>query len=336
MIYIMDPLWSCCKPKKQKEIFVAKAVSSRSEKPQVRPRGRSVEDKVHSEVEILCTCCCIQMVEEDWPYSGQDLKQIKNKHASRVSMSPIHGNSPVRGSKNESRHISWEPLVDSRSAQVSQNVPRQTVEYAPVVDEDLERDSLDYSEDMVDSNQYEEEYSYRSEYLETNTEDLPESKQIHPRTTSGGQHQQREDSMIQTKNGVVIGKKLAVRDDVGMDKIQVQVHFTPESQRVKYPPLLVFADKSWTFLTLIRKAIADKQRSLVEGEIPVFDWIFDYDVNNGIPKLKSGVKVIFGPQYLVFRDSNLKKKVDSFVDYHMTKNSFVIKLWVFPKEYSRF
>lgn len=135
---------------------------------------------------------------------------------------------------------------------------------------------------------------------------------------------------VRTIDGGVISSKLATRKDVGKELVQVQVHFAPSSQRVKYPPLVIFAHREWKFLKLMRKALAEKQKRTVKGKNTIFDWVLEYDVNNGIQKMKKELKILVGPRFLEFRGSNLKKTIASFCDDDKG-NTFVINIWVLPR-----
>jgi len=361
------PFLCCCARKPRDRKAVASNVGM--------TRGVYVDDldeEVPAEPEILCSCCWMTLIEEDWGYrEGYKAR----KGVKRVPKEP------------NQEMVKVGTLVDHRPLQTSpsQNLPRQTFQHESVEkevydDEYIEdgsgREEVYYYEENAnlseehdghrENDKYYEDYADRNEYLDEReetpesklahpkptpgytkaepprnkrirTEQTPESKLTYPKATPGfSKAKPPREKTIRTREGFKVNKKLAIREDVGKDNFQVQVHFTPVSQRVKHPPLVVFVKKSWTFLTLIRKAIADLQRTTVEGENPSFDWVFEYDVNHSIPKLKADIKVIFGPQFLEFRDSLLKKHVGDFVEYHMTKETFVIKLWVYPKKYTRF
>jgi len=147
--------------------------------------------------------------------------------------------------------------------------------------------------------------------------------------------QRLETSVIFPMDGESILKKLVTRREPGPDSIQVQARFTPVSQRMRYSPITVFAKMSWPFLTLVRKALADKQRNTTKGEDSVFNWIFNYNVNKDIRKIKSELKMVFGPRFIEFRGSHLRKKIADFLDDQTGNASFLINVWVVPKHTKR-
>jgi len=154
-------------------------------------------------------------------------------------------------------------------------------------------------------------------------------------SSSSHSMQHLQTGMIFPTDGEFTLEKHVTRRKLGSDSIQVQAHFTPVSQRMKHSPISVFAKISWPFLTLIRKAMADKQRNTIKGENSMFDWVFKYNVNKDIPKIKSEIKILFGPRFIEFRGSNLKKKISDFLGNQTGGASFMIHVWVLPRHTKR-
>jgi len=130
---------------------------------------------------------------------------------------------------------------------------------------------------------------------------------------------------ITTDKGVVLLKKLATQYEQ-KGKLECHVYFTPRTSAEIWPHLIVMVDETWQFIKVLRKALAEMQRYIRIGDREgTHDWIFDYDPNKNIKKIRKELKILFGPRALNFRDSNLKKIIKD------STSDFINKMWILQK-----
>jgi len=139
--------------------------------------------------------------------------------------------------------------------------------------------------------------------------------------------QKRNDPVvIRNEEGAVLAKKLATQaEQKGMR--ECHVYFTPRTSAEIWPPLVVTVGEGWNFLKVMRKSIADYQRSMSKGErCGTHDWLFEYNPNKDVKRIRTELKVLFGPKVISFRDSHLRKNLKD-----VTKE-FINKMWILQKD----
>jgi len=138
--------------------------------------------------------------------------------------------------------------------------------------------------------------------------------------------ERKKSGNLKTEEGVVLAKKLATQaEQKGMR--ECHVYFTPRTSAEIWPPLVVTVGEDWDFLKVMRKSIADLQRSVNKGERDgTHDWLFNYHPNKNIKKMRQDLKVLFGRKVVSFRDSNLKKCVKDVT------GDFINKMWILRKD----
>jgi len=131
--------------------------------------------------------------------------------------------------------------------------------------------------------------------------------------------------VIRNEDGAVLAKKLATQaEQKGMR--ECHVYFTPRTSAEIWPPLVVTVGEDWSFLKVMRKSIANYQRSISKGERDgTHDWLFEYHPNKDVKKIRTELKVLFGPKVISFRGSHLRKNVKD-----VTKD-FINKMWILQK-----
>jgi len=138
---------------------------------------------------------------------------------------------------------------------------------------------------------------------------------------------ERKDSpVVKTEAGLILPKKLATQaEQKGMR--ECHVYFTPRTSAEIWPPLVVTVGEEWDFVKVMRKAIANLQRSMVKGERDgTHDWLYNYNPNKDIRKIKKELKVLFGPKVVSFRNSHLKKTLKDVT------SDFINKMWILQKD----
>jgi len=130
---------------------------------------------------------------------------------------------------------------------------------------------------------------------------------------------------LKTEDGVIITKKLATQQEQ-KGKRECHVYFTPRTASEIWPHLVVTVGESWQLLKVMRKSIANIQRTIRKGDREgTHDWVFAYHPNKEIRKIKSELKVLFGRKALVCIGGNLKKQIKDMT------NDFIINLWILQK-----
>merc|ERR550534_177090 len=131
--------------------------------------------------------------------------------------------------------------------------------------------------------------------------------------------------VIRNEDGAILSKKLATQaEQKGMR--ECHVYFTPRTSAEIWPPLVVTVGEDWNFLKVMRKSIANYQRSTRKGERDgTHDWLFEYNPNKDVKKIRTELKVLFGPKVVSFRDSHLRKNLKD-----VTKE-FINKMWILQK-----
>jgi len=129
-----------------------------------------------------------------------------------------------------------------------------------------------------------------------------------------------------TANSVVLPKKIAkVYQRKG--KLECHVYFTPRTSAEVWPHLVVTVLEDWDFLKVMRKSVAEIQRAIKKGDRDgTHDWVFAYDPNKQVAKIKKELRVLFGELAIEFKDYSLKKKLKTKTE------GFVNKIWVLPKK----
>jgi len=129
-----------------------------------------------------------------------------------------------------------------------------------------------------------------------------------------------------TPDGVILPRKIAtVYEQKG--KLECHVYFTPRTSAEVWPHLVVTVCEDWNFLKVMRKSIAEMQRAIKKGDRDgTHDWVFEYHPNKQVRKIKKELRVLFGGTAIEFRDSNLKKRINTVAE------DFVNKIWVVPKK----
>jgi len=132
--------------------------------------------------------------------------------------------------------------------------------------------------------------------------------------------------VIRNEDGAILAKKLATQaEQKGMR--ECHVYFTPRTSAEIWPPLVVTVGEDWDFVKVMRKSIANYQRSMSKGERDgTHEWIFKYHPNKDIKRIRKELKVLFGPKVITFRDSNLRKKVKDVT------TEFINKMWILQKD----
>jgi len=132
---------------------------------------------------------------------------------------------------------------------------------------------------------------------------------------------QKVQSISQHKTANVVGlpKKIAtVYQHKG--KLECHVWFTPRTSVEVWPYLVVTVHEDWDFLKVMRKSIAEIQRTIKKGDRDgTHDWVFAYEPNKHVMKIKKELRVIFGEMAIEFRDSNLKKKIKTKTEGFVNK-----------------
>jgi len=136
-------------------------------------------------------------------------------------------------------------------------------------------------------------------------------------------------AVIRNEEGTILAKKLATQaEQKGMR--ECHVYFTPRTSGEIWPPLVVTVGEEWNFLKVMRKSIADYQRSMSTGERDgTHDWLFEYHPNKDVKKIRTELKVLFGPKVISFRDSHLRKNLKD-----VTKE-FINKMWILQKDHDK-
>jgi len=136
----------------------------------------------------------------------------------------------------------------------------------------------------------------------------------------------RKSAVVTNEEGYILAKKIATQaEQKGMR--ECHVYFTPRTCADIWPPLVVTVGENWDFVKVMRKAIANLQRSMVKGERDgTHDWLYDYNPNKDIWKIKKDLKVLFGRKIVSFRDSHLKKIVKDVT------SDFINKMWILQKD----
>jgi len=130
---------------------------------------------------------------------------------------------------------------------------------------------------------------------------------------------------ITTDKGIVLLKKLATQYEQ-KGQLECHVYFTPRTSAEIWPHLIVMVDENWQMIKVLRKALAEMQRTIKIGDREgTHDWIFDYHPNKNIKKIRKELKILFGPRALNFRDSNLKKMIKD------STSDFINKMWILQK-----
>jgi len=135
--------------------------------------------------------------------------------------------------------------------------------------------------------------------------------------------------VIRNEGGTILAKKLATQaEQKGMR--ECHVYFTPRTSAEIWPPLVVTVGEEWNFLKVMRKSIADYQRSMSEGERDgTHDWLFEYHPNKDVKKIRTELKVLFGPRVISFRDSHLRKNLKDVTQ------EFINKMWILQKDHDK-
>jgi len=156
-------------------------------------------------------------------------------------------------------------------------------------------------------------------------EKLQEHRRVGSKTSPELGERRNSNPMV-TDKGVVLAKKLATKHEQ-KGKLECHVYFTPRTSAEIWPHLVVTVGEEWDFIKVIRKCLADMQRTIKRGDrCGTHDWIFDYHPNKELWKIKKDLKVLFGRRALTFRDSNLKKQIKE------ATNEFVNKMWIVTKD----
>lgn len=130
----------------------------------------------------------------------------------------------------------------------------------------------------------------------------------------------------ETANGVGLQKKITTSYQ-HKGKLECHVYFTPRTSVEVWPHLAVTVREDWDFLKVMRKSIAEIQRAIKKGDRDgTHDWVFAYEPNKQVKKIKKELRVLFGGMAIEFSDSNLKKKIKTKAE------GFVNKMWVLPKK----
>jgi len=137
--------------------------------------------------------------------------------------------------------------------------------------------------------------------------------------------ERKNSKVLKTEEGNTIAKKLATQaEQKGMR--ECHVYFTPRTSAEIWPPLVVTVGEDWDFMKVMRKSIADLQRSMNKGERDgTHDWLFDYHPNKEISKIRNDLKVLFGKKVVTFRDSHLKKSIKDIT------GDFINRMWILQK-----
>jgi len=131
-------------------------------------------------------------------------------------------------------------------------------------------------------------------------------------------------SPVVTEEGHIIQKKAKQFEQKG--KRECHVYFTPRTASEIWPPLVVTVDETWPLVKVIRKSLAEAQRTIIKGDREgTHDWVFKYHPNKEIRKIKSELKVLFGRKALVCLGGNLKKNIKDMT------NDLIIKIWILQK-----
>merc|ERR1719461_1558476 len=116
---------------------------------------------------------------------------------------------------------------------------------------------------------------------------------------------------IHNEDGRVILKKLATRHEQKGAR-ECQVFFTPRNPTKQWPHLVVTVGESWPWIKIMRKSLAQVQRTLKKGDRGgSHDWVFNYHPNKEIKKIRKELKVLLGARGLEFVGGNLKKPISA-------------------------
>jgi len=184
------------------------------------------------------------------------------------------------------------------------------------------RDLQNFLKQQVDSSASSVDRSLETKY---------DQKVTPPSSTKGEKNEDnvsliRVQSVVRTESGKILSKKLATQfEQKGMR--ECHVYFTPRTSAEIWPPLVVTVGEEWDFVKVMRKAIANLQRSMMKGDRDgTHDWLFDYNPNKDIRRIKKDLKVLFGRKVVSFRDSHLKKSLKDVT------SDFINKMWILQKD----
>jgi hypothetical protein len=126
---------------------------------------------------------------------------------------------------------------------------------------------------------------------------------------------------VKTWTGNIIKEKLLTQTDQP-DHFQAHVYFSYKRAGDIVPNLVLHLPKSWTFLKLVRKSLAEIQRRTSEENATNIIWVYSYHPNRNLQMIKENIRIIFGEKGVTFRGSNLKKEIGPY----LTK--FINKFWL--------
>jgi len=210
-------------------------------------------------------------------------------------------------------------------------------EYLSEVNNTAGFDARRVAEDnMRDLQNFLEQHLASSEYLTEPSRDIKSGRDTSAcsGTVNAGAHMgkrvsvhgRNDSGVITNEDGAILAKKLATQaEQKGMR--ECHVYFTPRTSAEIWPPLVVTVGEEWDFVKVMRKSIANYQRSMRKGERDgTHEWLFEYHPNKDIKRIRKELKVLFGPKVISFRDSNLRKKLKD------VSREFINKMWILQKD----